>query len=156
MRILKRKKQGYGVSVERKKATLTAEKSNRFAPHESRLISLRHHSTLWLVPVALLVVALLPWPYGFYNFLRLGICVVSLGLTYAQWKHDDAVSGWVVAFGAIALLYNPLLPVYLTREIWSVLNIVTAGLFIWHFWIIRQMVRASRTLKLQNSRSGTD
>ena len=29
-------------------------------------------------------------PYGFYNLLRLAVCVVSAWLAYEQWKHDDA------------------------------------------------------------------
>ena len=99
---------------------------------DSRLISLRHHSSLWLTPVALLILAFLPWPYGFYNLLRLIVCVVSAWLAYEQWKHDDAVSGWVVALSTVALLYNPLLPIHLTREIWMVLNLVTVGLFLGH------------------------
>ena len=99
---------------------------------DSRLVSLRHHSSLWLTPVALLILALLPLPYGFYNLLRLVVGVVSAWLAYEQWKHDDAVSGWVVALGTAALLYNPLLPIHLTREIWMVLNLVTAGLFLGH------------------------
>ena len=99
---------------------------------DSRLVSLRHHSSLWLTPVALLILALLPWPYGFYNLLRLVVCVVSAWLAYEQWRYDDAVSGWVVALSIAALLYNPLLPIHLTREIWMVLNLVTAGLFLGH------------------------
>ena len=107
---------------------------------DSRLVSLRHHPSLWLAPAALLILALLPWPYGFYNLLRLAICVVSAWLAYEQWKHDDAVSGWVVALGAATLLYNPFLPVHLTREIWSVLNIATAGLFLGHLRVLKNLV----------------
>ena len=32
----------------------------QFAPSESRLVSLRHHSALWLAPALLLTLALLP------------------------------------------------------------------------------------------------
>lgn len=60
---------------------------------DSRLVFLRHHPSLWLAPAALLILALLPWPYGFYNLLRLAVCVVSAWLAYEQWKHDDAISG---------------------------------------------------------------
>ena len=107
---------------------------------DSRLVSLRHHPSLWLAPATLLILALLPWPYGFYNLLRLAVCVVSAWLAYEQWKHDDAVSGWVVALSAAALLYNPLLPIHLTREIWSVLNIATAGLFLGHLRVLKNLV----------------
>ena len=108
-------------------------------PAKSQLIALRHHPSVWLLPAALLVLALLPWPYGYYNFLRLSICAVAAWIAYTQWRHDDALSGWVIVMGATALLYNPFLPIYLTREIWSVLNVVSAGLFVGHLWALRQL-----------------
>ena len=106
----------------------------------SRLVSLRHHPSVWLLPAGLLILALLPWPYGYYNFLRLCVCAIAAWIAYTQWRHNDALSGWVIAMSATALLYNPFLPIYLTREIWSVLNVVSAGLFVGHLWALRKLV----------------
>ena len=114
--------------------------SNQFDHSESRLVSLRHHPSVWLLPASLLILALLPWPYGYYNFLRLIVCAVSSWIAYTQWRHDDALSGWVIAMGATSVLYNPFLPVYLTREIWSILNLISAGLFVGHLWVLRLLV----------------
>ena len=101
----------------------------------------RHHWILWAGPVVVLVAALLPWPYGYYNFLRFCICGAASFLAYQQWTHDDAASKWVVILGAIALLYNPLVPIHLTREIWTVLNIGTAMAFVGHFRSLRRLLR---------------
>ena len=121
-------------------ATIPDESSIvRSTPPRSRLVSLRHHPSIWLLPAGLLVLALLPWPYGYYNFLRLCVCAIAAWIAYTQWRHDNAISGWVIVMGATALLYNPFLPIYLTREIWSVLNLVSAGLFVGHLWAIRQL-----------------
>lgn len=109
-------------------------------PTGSRLVSLRHHPSLWLGPTVLLAAALLPWPYGYYVFLRLVVFAVSAWIVYEQWKCDDAISGWAAAFAVVALLYNPVLSVHLTREIWAVLNVVTAVLFVWHFRELRRLV----------------
>ena len=120
----------------------------------SRLVHLRHHASLWLVPVGLFVAALFPWPYGYYNLLRLTVCGVSAWIAYEQWRQDDAVSGWVVAFGAAALLYNPVLPIHLTRGIWSVLNVVTAALFLGHLvWLNRIVSDESKRRRLTSMRS---
>jgi len=89
--------------------------------------------------MVLLLVALFPWPYWYYNLLRLAVFAVSAWIAYEQWRIDDAISGWVVAFGLIALLYNPFLPVHLTREIWSVLNIGTAALFLGHLVALKKL-----------------
>lgn len=107
----------------------------------SRLVSLRHHPAVWLVPTALLLLAILPWPYGFYNLLRLAVCAVSAWLAYEQWKHDNAASGWMVALSAVALLYNPVIPIHLTREIWIVLNLISAGVFLGHLWVLKNKIR---------------
>ena len=123
------------------KAPVVAEPpARRTVADDSRLVSLRHHASLWLAPAALLVAALFPWPYGYYDLLRLGVFVVSGWIAYEQWRHDDAISGWVVAFGAAALLYNPVWPIHLTREIWSVLNIATAVLFVGHLGALTRLV----------------
>lgn len=68
---------------------------------------------------------------------------VSAWIAYEQWRHDDAVSGWVVAFGGIAFLYNPLMPIHLTREIWSAINVATAAVFLGHLRVLRQLVDRS-------------
>lgn len=116
------------------------EAANRSHRSESRLVALRHHPSVWLAPAGLLVLALLPWPYGYYNFLRLTVCAVAAWIAYTQWKQDDAVSGWVVALAATSILYNPVVPIYLTREIWSVLNLLSAGVFVGHFLALGRLV----------------
>lgn len=67
--------------------------------------------------------ALFPLPYGYYVFLRWVVCAVSLaaGVRLVQQRRATiALLGW-----ALALLYNPLVRVSLSREIWSVVNVVT-------------------------------
>ena len=108
--------------------------------HNLRLVALRHHASVWVAPAVLLIAALFPWPYGYYGLLRLAVFVVSAWIAYEQWRFDDAVSGWVVAFGGVALLYNPFMPVHLTREIWSVLNIATAVLFLTHLRALKGLI----------------
>ncbi len=121
-------------------ATMVSDGSvGRAVPSNSRLVTLRHHPSVWFLPAGLLILALLPWPYGYYNFLRLTICALAGWLAYTQWTHDNALSGWVVALGATSLLYNPFLPVYMTREIWTVLDVLSAGLFVAHFCALRQL-----------------
>ncbi|MCY3817867.1 MAG: hypothetical protein OXH52_00680 [Gammaproteobacteria bacterium] len=94
-----------------------------------------------MAPAILLAGALLPWPYGYYELLRLAVCAASAWIAYEQWRHDDGVSGWVVAFGGMAMLYNPLMPIHLTREIWSVLNLASASAFVLHLRALRGLVR---------------
>ena len=115
----------------------------------------RHHWILWVGPVVMLVAALFPWPYGYYNLLRFCVCGAAAFLAYQQWTHDDAASKWVVILVAIALLYNPLLPIHLTREIWTVLNIGTSLVFVGHLRSLRLLLseRADDTRPIGRKRS---
>ncbi len=66
-------------------------------------------------------------PYGYYQILRWVIAVAagySAYLAYEQGKNT-----WTLILVITAILFNPIVPIYLYREIWSVLNIITAVIF---------------------------
>ncbi|BCH59159.1 hypothetical protein RvVAR0630_17830 [Agrobacterium vitis] len=77
------------------------------------------------IAALLLFAALAPWSYGFYSLLRLVVCAAALyaGIQLLERDRNISIGLFVVAF-----IFNPLLPLHLTREIWSVLN-VAAGVF---------------------------
>lgn len=63
-------------------------------------------------------------PYGYFMLLRLIVCGVSVFTALYAYEIDKTWGCWV--FGFIALLFNPLIPVHLTREIWVVIDVITA------------------------------
>lgn len=91
------------------------------------------HPAVWLVPAALLLLALLSLPYGFYVLLRLVVCGTAALLTYDEYRLRGEVSGWAMVLAGVALLFNPLVPVHLTREIWAPIDIGTAFLMVVHW-----------------------
>lgn len=95
------------------------------------------HPAIWFAPVALVLLALFPLPYAYYVFLRIVMFLFCGFLAYKQWVEESAADKWVVVLGALALLYNPIFPIYLSREIWSVLNILTAAAITVHFLSVR-------------------
>lgn len=76
-----------------------------------------------------LLAALGPWPYGYYQMLRVVVFFAGLYCTFVSChaNADDHKLAWA-AF-AVSLIFNPFLPVHLPREIWAVLNLSSAGLF---------------------------
>ena len=114
--------------------------SKKKAKLGSQIIDLRHSPLVWFGPVSILVLATLPWPYGYYIFLRIFIASTCALIVFYQWKHDDAISSWVFIFAGVGILYNPFLPIHLTREIWTILNIITAGLFIGHYFMLKKLL----------------
>ena len=75
--------------------------------------------------MAALLLALLPWPYAYYQLLRWFMCGV---FAYAAVISVNR-GGWLPwMFGAAAVLYNPIAPIHLGREVWSVVNVATVVL----------------------------
>ncbi|QOD06091.1 DUF6804 family protein [Pseudarthrobacter sp. BIM B-2242] len=89
----------------------------------------------------LLLVAILGAPYSFYEVVRWG--VTAMAIWSAIVAGGQKRTAWAVAFSATAVLFNPLIPVYLTRETWLPLDAAAMVLFI------------SAGVKLQASRPAT-
>lgn len=82
---------------------------------------------LLYVAIGLLIVACFPLPYGYYTFLRIAITIISVLFII-----NDSANGFStqnIIWGVLAILYNPLIPIHLTKTIWIGLNIVTAVWF---------------------------
>ncbi|MBB2905806.1 hypothetical protein FHR76_002188 [Rhizobium sp. RAS22] len=82
-----------------------------------------------LLPAAALLVALLPLPYGYYTLLRLVITAFAAFFAYVEYDKQKAFTGWVFGFIGVALLFNPLIPVHLSRSSWFFLDLIAAGVF---------------------------
>lgn len=83
----------------------------------------------YIALAVLSLLAIFPWPYGYYTFLRIAVClgaVIAAYINFNDGKKDTVF--WVCC--AIAILFNPLIPVHLTRGIWSVFNVLSAGVFL--------------------------
>jgi len=65
-------------------------------------------------------------PYGYYQFLRWVVAGVTGYSAYLAYKQGRNTWTWVLAITAI--LFNPIAPIHLDRETWSVLNIIIAAI----------------------------
>jgi hypothetical protein len=86
----------------------------------------------WLGPILIMIIGIFPMPIGYYTLLRLVVFVSALYFCFKIYENNKKVSGnselWF--FGLVALLYNPILPVYLyIKLIWTIINIFTIYLF---------------------------
>ena len=67
------------------------------------------------------------WPYGFFTLLRF---VVFATTSYVAWMaYEHQKEQWIWIFGFFAVLFNPFFPIYLNRNLWSIIDFVT-GLFL--------------------------
>ena len=63
-------------------------------------------------------------PYYYYQILRWVTAGVAGYSAYLAYKQSKNAWTWILAITAI--VFNPIAPFHLTREIWSVLNIIRA------------------------------
>ncbi|MBI1748051.1 MAG: hypothetical protein HYR55_15900 [Acidobacteria bacterium] len=65
-------------------------------------------------------------PYGYYILLRWICCAAFAYLALQALVQKKQSLGWVL--GITAAVYNPIIRVHMTREIWSVINVITIGI----------------------------
>ena len=77
---------------------------------------------------AMLFVAALPVPvYGYYVLLRIVVTAVFGYAAYIAFSRDENLLPWL--YGLVAVVFNPVIPVYLPKEVWVPIDIA-AGLFL--------------------------
>jgi len=84
---------------------------------------------LLYIPAAILFIGVFPLPIGYYTLLRLVVTAAAAYIAYDTFQTDKQ-SGWIWVFGFIAILFNPLIPIYLDKELWMVIDFAVAILFI--------------------------
>lgn len=90
---------------------------------------------IWLIPAILSIIALAKLPYGYYQLLRIAVCTAAGYLTYCEFKLKDKLNVWVILFAFLAILFNPIIPIHLKREVWAFFNVTCAAVFIAHLII---------------------
>jgi len=81
-----------------------------------------------ILTIFILFGAVAEWPYGYYTILRWITCIASILVVFQAFEKN--IDWAKVVFIVIAILFNPLFPVYLSRSTWIPLDIITAILFI--------------------------
>lgn len=77
--------------------------------------------TVIYITVGLLFLAVLPLPYGYYMLLRLVTTIVFAWAAFISYEKSHPTMPWL--YGLVALLFNPLIPIHLDKELWMVIDI---------------------------------
>ncbi len=85
---------------------------------------------LTITASAFLFIALIDrLPYGYFTFLRFVVFAVGAYLAYTVYE-ENKQSLWIWAFGGIAVLFNPFIPIYLQRSQWVIIDLLVGVFFI--------------------------
>lgn len=81
------------------------------------------------VAAFLLFIAIFHLPIGFYTFMRIGVTIVSILLIKQEIK--KGINTWVILFGIITILFNPVLPIYLgSKSSWIPIDAISGIIFL--------------------------
>jgi FtsH-binding integral membrane protein len=86
--------------------------------------NLRFSRIVRIVAIALLLTAIAELPYGYYTFLRWVVCAISIYTAFLS--YGLARKAWLVIFSLVAVLFNPIVPIYLDKGTWIAIDILIA------------------------------
>jgi hypothetical protein len=89
------------------------------------------------IPAGMLVLALGRWPYGYYMLLRVVVAAAALLLAGLIYQQAKSLTVWFGLFLILAIVFNPIVPLHLTRGVWSILNVAAVAIFAAHFFVRR-------------------
>jgi len=67
------------------------------------------------------------WPYSYYVLLRWIILISSAIVAFGFF--NSKLQAWALIFGAVAILFNPLIPIYMSKQTWIIFDFIGACLF---------------------------
>ncbi len=92
------------------------------------MLQKRPHLIPSLMSSLILLGALADWPYGYYQLLRFIVCGTGAFVAFTAYQEQKMCYAWM--FGFISLLFNPLIPLHLSKELWQPIDVICAILFI--------------------------
>jgi hypothetical protein len=106
----------------------------------------RKHPTLLLslISVFLLVLAIPDfWPYAYYQILRFAICASGVYHAYRAYLAQKKI---LVGFAVVvAVLFNPLVPIYFEKETWVIIDgAVAVGFLVMLFALVEEADEGNR------------
>jgi hypothetical protein len=96
--------------------------------NEGATVSKRPLLTPAVIAAVMLVGAFGSWPYGYYQALRVVTFIVAIVFAVHGYTNGRTWSAWV--FGFIAVIFNPVLPLRLSRGSWQPIDLIVAALFV--------------------------
>jgi hypothetical protein len=81
-------------------------------------------------------VAMADLPYGYYRLLRWVACAVAIA-SAVQLQRSNR-QGWIWVLGAVAVLFNPLVPVHFSKGTWRVFDGAAGIVFLGVFYLSRK------------------
>ena len=85
--------------------------------------------TLLLICAGFFFLGLMNLPIGYYTFLRIIVVIGSVAVIVTDF--ENGLNIWVITFAIIAILFNPLFPIYLNdKSAWMAIDFIAGSIFL--------------------------
>ncbi len=68
------------------------------------------------------------WPYGYYILLRWVVTGLALFVLWVAYNLNK--KSWLWLMMGVAILFNLILPIHLDKELWQIIDLIVAVLFL--------------------------
>jgi hypothetical protein len=95
---------------------------------------------IFLIPaIFLCVVPFFKFPYGIYTLLRIIVTLSAAFIIYFNYKKINNVNSTIVLFSIILIIFNPVFPIRLNRELWLPIDLTAAAIYFYHYIKMRKL-----------------
>jgi len=96
----------------------------------------RPHFVPCLVAAVMALVAIADLPYGYYMLMRIVVCATAVFVLVTAARGGQTWAVW--AFGIVGLLFNPIVPVHLTKGLWQPIDFLAGAMFVVAALVVRK------------------
>ena len=105
------------------------------------------------IPAGLLIISnLVTFPVGFDTFVKMVICFSSVTIICYSFKSAKGINETIIIFSLILILFNPVIPIYLERELWLLINLLTSGIYIYGYFNVLKNCKISSSKKFEEDK----
>jgi FtsH-binding integral membrane protein len=78
-------------------------------------------------------------PYAYYQLMNWVVAGAAVAVAMHSYQRDYYFLMWI--FALVAVIFNPLAPIYLRADVWKVTDIVAALLFVISLFVVRPVAK---------------
>ena len=94
---------------------------------------------IFLIPATFLcIVPFFKFPYGIYTLLRIVVTLLAAFIIYDSYKKTNNINPIIVIFSIILIIFNPIFPIRLSKEMWLPIDLITAAIYFYFYTKFRK------------------
>ena len=105
------------------------------------------------IPAGLLIISnLVAFQVGFDTFVKMVICFSSITIIFYAFKSAKGINETIIIFSLILILFNPVFPIHLEKELWLPINFLTSGIYIYGYFNVLENTKVSSSKKFEEDK----